>query len=445
MKVRLIFRKLMYGILIILNVNNSLDVNAQDYTITFTGAGESTNVTTILIENLTQAKQIEINGTDILRLKSVVTVIEKNRYSGSGKIDLYPNPMEDQALMQFILPEPGEAIITIHDLSGRKLAQQRDFLTGGQHTYSIHGVEQGIYFVKISSGRYDFKGKLLSSGTGNSGAKIIYENALDLQGKQSDNKGAEGEVVMQYNTGDRLKFTGISGTNSTVITDVPESDKTITFNFIQCIDGEGNNYPVMQIGSVKGATDNYDNSEGKGIQIWMTENLRTTKYSDGTVIPEVKDDVGWYNNKTGAYCIYDHNSLNNTVYGKLYNWYAVSSSNPKNVCPASWYVPSAEEWNTLSSYLGGQIAGGKLKETGTGHWKTPNTGASDEKGFKALPGGLRYYGGPFLDKGDYGYYWSSTGYSTYMAWYQFFGYNTELVWQYGAEKEFGFSVRCLKD
>ena len=439
------FESLIYALLILPFIS-MMNLQAQDYLITFTGTGASTDVTTVKVENLTQAKQLEINGTDILHLKAVVTGIETIHNSVSGKIDLYPNPTKDYVRMQFILPEPGETLITIHDLSGRKIAQKQDLLAMGQQTYLIHGIEQGMYFVMVNSGRFDFKGRLISLGSGNSGIRIVYENTLALQEKQTDIKGVEAEVVMLYNTGDRLKLTGISGIYSTVITDIPDANKTITFSFIPCTDGDGTNYPVLQIGSAKGTTENFDNSEGKGIQIWMTENLRTSKYNDGTVIPNVTDNIGWSANKTGAYCIYDNNPVNNTIYGKLYNWHVVSSANPKNVCPVGWHVPSDTEWNNLTTYLGGQtLAGGKLKETGTGHWKTPNTGASDETGFTALPGGNRYYAGPFLDKGDYGYWWSSTAYSTYYAWHQFLGYNTAFVWQYGAEKEFGFSVRCLKN
>ena len=446
MNSKFIYQNLIYGIFFILNFNIPLTLNAQDYLITFTGTGASTDVTKVKVENLTQNKQMEINGTDILHLKAVLTGIETIINSGSGKIVIYPNPVKDYARVQFDLQEPGETMISIYDLSGRKIVQNKYFLTPGQQTFRLHGVEQGMYLVMVKSGRFDFRGRLISLGPENSGVKIVYENTLALQEKQSYTKGTEEEIVMQYNTGDILKFTGISGIHSTVVTDVPEANKTISFNFIPCTDGDGNNYPVLLIGSAKGTTDILDNPEVKGIQIWMTENLRTSKYNDGTVIPNITDNEKWYADITGAYCIYDHNEVNNTIYGKLYNWFAVSSTNPKNVCPVGWHVPSDSEWNTLTSNLGGQItAGGKLKESGTLHWKTPNTGASDATGFKALPGGNRYYGGPFLDKGDYCYFWSSTGYATYNAWYQFLGYNTSYVWQYGAEKQFGFSVRCLKD
>ena len=191
-----------------------------------------------------------------------------------------------------------------------------------------------------------------------------------------------------------------------------------------------------------------------GTQVWMAENLKTTKYNDGTAIPNITVDATWAAATTGAYCDYSNTPANSTTYGRLYNWYAVdnnaatkvASNGGKNVCPTGWHVPTDAEWTTLTTYLGGEsVAGGKLKETGTTHWASPNTGATNETGFTALPGGNRYYDGTYDDIGNYGYWWSSTEYSTTDAWYRYMYYNNTNVVRNNFDKQNGFSVRCVRD
>ena len=134
-------------------------------------------------------------------------------------------------------------------------------------------------------------------------------------------------------------------------------------------DIDGNDYKTVTIGT----------------QVWMVENLKTTKYNDGTAIPNITDNTSWAALTTGAYCDNINTPSISTTYGRLYNWYAVdnnagtkvASNGGKNVCPTGWHVPSDAEWTTLTTYLGGEsVAGGKLKETGTTHWQSPNTGVS---------------------------------------------------------------------
>jgi uncharacterized protein (TIGR02145 family) len=439
--------------LLILSLS-TLFLHAQDYLISFAGSGVSTTVTTVKVENLTQRTNLTISGSDVLNLKGTITGIETVSDNETGKITFYPNPMNDYARMKFVLPEPGETMITLHDISGRKIAQKQDLLFKGQHTYGIQGVEEGIYFVKISSGRYSYTGRLLCSESQSKAVKIEYENALALQEKQSDSKGKDTEIIMQYTTGDRLKLTGTSDIYSTVITDVPIESKTITFNFIACTDGDGNNYPIVQIGTTKGTTNNLDPSEEESVQNWMAENLKTTKYNDGTAIPNITDNNAWAASTTGAYSDYSNTPANSTTYGRLYNWYAVdnnavtkvASNGGKNVCPTSWHVPNDAEWTTLTTYLGGEsVAGGKLKESGTIHWAAPNTGATDETGFTALPGGYRSTSGPYSGIGYRAYWWSSTESATTFAWLRGMYYLNAIVYRNIDLKLWGFSVRCLKD
>jgi len=138
-----------------------------------------------------------------------------------------------------------------------------------------------------------------------------------------------------------------------------------------------------------------------GTQVWMAENLKVTHDCNGEAIPNVTDGATWAGLTAGAYCEYNNDVNNVATYGRLNNWYAVADS--RNISPAGWHVASDAEWQTLSIFLGGDaIAGGKMKETGTTHWYSPNTGATNESGFSALPGGYRASGnGPYENMGYY--------------------------------------------
>ncbi len=180
----------------------------------------------------------------------------------------------------------------------------------------------------------------------------------------------------------------------------------------------------------------------------MAENLKTTRYNDGTPIPNVTDDEQWENLSIGAYCWYDNDRNNGETYGALYNWYAVNTS---KLCPQGWRVPTDNDWTALIDYLGGgEIAGGKLKATGTleagdGLWNDPNEGATNETGFFALPGGGRGRGGSFFDVVSNAAWWSATEASGASAWLRFMASYGVGVGRYELSKSGGFSVRCLRD
>lgn len=184
-----------------------------------------------------------------------------------------------------------------------------------------------------------------------------------------------------------------------------------------------------------------------GTQVWMLENLNVSHFRNGVIIPEAKTDKEWQeagNNKKPAWCYSDNNPENGKIYGKLYNWYAVNDQ--RNICPLGWHIPTDAEWTILTTYLGGEnVAGGKMKDAGTLHWKSPNTGAYNSSGFKALPGGIRSYYGSFYVMGTGGVWWSSTECSTNNAWYRNMGYSSSYVNRYSYGKANGFSVRCVRD
>ncbi|MBN2807148.1 MAG: fibrobacter succinogenes major paralogous domain-containing protein, partial [Prolixibacteraceae bacterium] len=258
-------------------------------------------------------------------------------------------------------------------------------------------------------------------------------------------KSVEAEIMMQYNTGDQLKYTASSGHYRTTITDVPSENKTITFEFVDCKDPDDNVYPIVQLGT----------------QFWMAENLKTTTYNDKNGIPLETDDFLWESMTSPGYCWYNNDQETyGNQYGALYNWYAVETG---KLCPAGWHVPTDEEWTSLSDYLaangfaylgtGVDIAksmattwGWNDEDTESGH-----VGHDPEKnnssGFSGPPAGLR---GGRSSMGSYGSYnignrgqwWSSTENSANAYTRHFIYYQTDLNRAY-AGKSVGLSVRCV--
>ncbi|MDB4787492.1 fibrobacter succinogenes major paralogous domain-containing protein [Flavobacteriales bacterium] len=180
-----------------------------------------------------------------------------------------------------------------------------------------------------------------------------------------------------------------------------------------------------------------------GDQCWFAENLRTTVYADGTSIPEVTDDAAWTGLSTGARCDYDNDATNVTTYGRLYNWYAVDDA--RGLCPSGWHVPTDGEWTDLDNYLGenGHPLTEGIALKATSGWYSDGNG-TDDFGFSALPGGLRYYdNGYFFSAGSYGGWWSSSP-SNGFAWYRSLDGSNPGIYRYASDPRSGFSVRCLR-
>jgi uncharacterized protein (TIGR02145 family) len=194
-------------------------------------------------------------------------------------------------------------------------------------------------------------------------------------------------------------------------------------------DIDGNNYSVVTIGS----------------QCWIGENLKTSKFRDGSQIPQVTDGEQWKTLSTPAFCWYNNDNANDGTYGKLYNWYTIEDS--RGLCPAGWHVPSDAEYEVLTRYLGSadDVAGGRLKEAGTENWEAPNTAASNSSGFTGLPAGMRFQEGQFDHMGKNGLFWSSRRESESLAWYLTLTYNNAASYRTNIYKRSGFSCRCVKD
>lgn len=195
------------------------------------------------------------------------------------------------------------------------------------------------------------------------------------------------------------------------------------------IDVDGNEYSAATIGN----------------QVWFTSNLKTSKYNDGIPITLVAGNSQWTTINEGAYCWYNNDSSTyQNPYGKLYNWYAINTG---KLCPTGWKVPSADDWRQLITFLGGDaVAGGKMKETGTVHWLSPNTAATNEYNFTALPGGYRSFEtGEFNYSSYAGFWWARNSLDASSAFYYNLNYDHAGALEGVNNKRRGFSVTCLRN
>ncbi|MFT6827941.1 MAG: hypothetical protein ACI9Z3_001525 [Roseivirga sp.] len=184
-----------------------------------------------------------------------------------------------------------------------------------------------------------------------------------------------------------------------------------------------------------------------GDQIWMAENLRSTKFRNGEVIAEVTANSAWTALTSPAYSSYENTADIDELAtnGRLYNWFVVSDS--RNIAPAGWHVPTIQEWEQMATRLGGmQVAGGKIKEAGNTHWNAPNTSANNISGFTALPSGRREYtDGRFINTGFNAFWWTSSAYNPDYSWYYQTNYDFASMIVANFHKQYGFSIRLVKD
>ena len=212
---------------------------------------------------------------------------------------------------------------------------------------------------------------------------------------------------------------------------------TLSYLFISTIsiyaqtvtDVDGNTYNTISIGN----------------QTWLTENLKVTKYNDQVPISLVLDDASWSTQTEPAYCYYEGDIANASIYGNLYNWHVVN--NAKNVCPSGYYVPSIADWEELITFVGGNaVAGGKLKEMGLEHWLDPNTGADNSSSFTLLPSGWRANNNGFYENLSYmAFVWSSTSVDAQSSSIILVGYDSPACYTSESHILTGLPIRCLKD
>ena len=435
-------------------------VNAQ-ITISFQG----TDLQEVEVRNLSTGDTVIVSAGDDLVLTGPVAVQEL--ISNSNQIKVYPNPMTEQSTINFLPPVKGNATVSVYNVTGGLIAQYKGNLEKHIQQFKLSGLKTGTYIFKVNGNGYQLTEKILSVGTNVSPSiELLAGNTIKENEKKSLKK-ATTSVDMDYSDGGVLIYTamgGVLGNNQTVVADVPTASHTVDFSFTECVDADLNYYPVVQIGT----------------QLWMAENLRTTKYPDGSDIYAIDDRDQWANlGDTAAYTGWWMNS-ESLDDGAFYTWSAAmnsadSSNNVpsgvQGVCPDGWHLPSEAEFDTLFYYLAtngynydgsvytadssAEAARSKIaKALGTipalyDKKTTDNEGAPgntdypefvNRTGFEWAPMGRISSGkGKPLNKREHGYLWSSTG-----AHFELEYKSADILRKYGAPNG-GYSVRCLKD
>ena len=214
----------------------------------------------------------------------------------------------------------------------------------------------------------------------------------------------------------------VYGSQITVVT-LPTGSLTVT-------DIDGNLYHTVTIGS----------------QVWMVEDLKTTRYLNGdpigTTSPATLNILALTSPK--YQWPYNGDAANVTYWSRLYTWYAATDS--RGICPAGYHVPTDADWTTLTTYLGGEsVAGAKMKYTGTSYWLSPNTGATNSSGFSGVADGSRDWDGTFTGLEYVGNWWSSTEYSSSDGYYRVL-YDLQIyITRTSYSKAAGMAIRCVRD
>jgi uncharacterized protein (TIGR02145 family) len=411
-----------------------IKVQAQDYFISFAGAGAATTVDTVKVYNLTTGATVTLKGSDILHLIPSLGIGAMS--ADNRDLHLYPNPMEEQSTLDFVTSETGTSTISLVDLYGQTVYQISEKLSPGKHTFCVSGIQRGLYFVKVKGNDFYYSGKLISRCNLPGEPKI--EHVSSVAGSEGIHlKSAAATIDMPYTDGNILMYKSITGQYSTVVTDVPTGNKITTFNYVDCTDADGNHYTTVHTATGTSSA-----------QTWMAENLKV-----GVRINVSQSQAN--NGIIERYC-YDDNDNNCFLYGGLYQWnemmqYVETLGVIKGICPDGWHIPTIDEWGVLITYLGGMdIAGSKLKEYGNTHWLSPNNDATNESGFTALPAGWfdSVFANGFSDIGGLAYFWTALSKSGFFIDYYYLelSYNWHFVYILENPPRWdGLSVRCIAD
>lgn len=418
----------------------SSSIFSQEYKISFSGTGSSSTVSSVFVENLTQNKSVTLDGNETLHLAATITGIN-DVDEVKEKLIVSPNPIVDEGVVTFFAKNEGLVSVEILESSGVLVFQKSYYLYPGTNSLKISELGNGIFILNISSKTYSYSGKILSIKRNHIRVNAPVVESLGLGTTVIQKlKSVSVEKYLIFKKGDILKITGKSGDYSTIVGDSPVADKTITFNFMPCVDGDGNNYPVVQIGN----------------QVWMGENLRTTKLNDGAEIPNIPKDSEWGALTTPGYCWANNDATNKSPYGGLYNWFAVNTG---KLAPKGWHVPTDKEWTDLIVFLGGDPLGiggwvvCKLQETGNLHrdqYAFNQFNATNETGFSMVPNGIRSgesgTTGWFLGFRSYANLWTTTNGGSYpeseIAYCRFVQSD---IMSTVSNKKNGMAVRCIKD
>lgn len=409
---------------------------AFEYTIGFSASGESAVFDSIIVKNLTKGTSVTVMQGGVLTLTDAVSNVERLNIDNEPPVSIFPNPTTDHANISFYVKNAGNAQINVFGTDGKEIIAASENVQAGTNSFEL-SLPSGAYLIRVKGAGYIHSAKALSKSSSVTVPRITYAGVYSQKKNRQKNKSISGTMV--FTSGDQLLYKGVSGNYSTITTDSPTGSKAINMEFVQCRDGAGNYYSVVKIGS----------------QLWMVENLKTTKYRNGDIITYIADGSDWKYAYSGAMCDNYNNVDYGNKYGKLYNWYAVTDS--RILAPTGWHVPTQTEWTALKEQIksnwGASVNVAKALAAQTDWFNSMvegavgnNMSANNYTGFTALPGGDRGgTNGTFFNVKEAAFWWTSTEHDISNAWYWYFDFNCLFeVYDYN-RKQFGLSVRCVKD
>jgi len=424
----------------------------MELTFTADNNGQHVPLTSILIENLTQGGDTTLYAPDTMLSISYQLGIEDHESNAFSLSQNFPNPFVGQTSISIYLLERDHVRLRVLNLLGNEVAFLEQTLGSGYHTFSFHSGNERMYVLTAACGSGTKTIRMMGINVPASGRCVIEYNGMD---RETTYKSYQGKSGFKFNLGDQLHYTASSALGEWTIIDTPTGNQTYTFQY-----GSGG-APCPGMPTVTDIDGNVYNTVLIGAQCWMKENLKTTTYRTGTAIPNVTDDNAWSNLSTGAYVWHDNDISRKDKYGALYNWF--TTVDPNGLCPTGWHVPTNDEWNNLTDYIGGTGSphGNELKSCrqvnsplGGGcntsehpRWKFCNSSyGTDDYGFSGLPGGTRNDVGHFFFIGESGEWWSSNdGGTSEYAWFRALNHLWGYVNVYSDYKLDGRSVRCLRD
>jgi uncharacterized protein (TIGR02145 family) len=402
---------------------------------------------------ITGAVQDSLSSTPIpdalvylLKTHLVDTTLTTGKFNLSGNpsfikgnvnpVNHYAPVVQANNSFRFDLLEKENVTINTFSLYGRLLKREKTEWDAGTHVIRPYGRASGVSIVQVFVGKAFFSiTSILQGAEGRVAHSQTYEpSEIFLSAKQAAIPAFYDTIVVMASGYDQRRF--------------PVNKQVVSGLRIKCLKSTVIPIPVDTVVDIEG---NVYKTVKIGTQTWMAENLKTTKFNDSVAIPQIADGDTWKNTTASGYCFYDNNAIWGKMYGVFYNWYAVDASNPHKLAPKGWHVATDPDWVALETFLGGwNVAGGKMKETGTSHWKSPNTGATNESGFNALPAGKRtewtdlvnnvYLPAAFLDMEYAGWWWESTKPAC-----RNIQQSDCAIFHSECSPFFGASVRCVKD
>ncbi len=424
-----------------------------ELTFTAINGGVAVVLDSINIENMTQGGDTTLYAPNNLLTLDFATGTGNN-VNGTNQFSVsqnYPNPFDGQTKIHLNVPEKDFIRISIFDLMGHEVANFSKTIDAGNHSFTFYAGKEKYYLFTATSSRGIQSIKMMNLGNSETQAKLVYQGN---DGNTTSLKSQEAVNDFIFSLGDQLRFIGYSNTlvgisGSDVLEDAPQSSEAYQFEILEGIPCpvipnvtyEGQTYKTVQVGS----------------QCWLKENLNVGTMVNGTVNHT-------NNGLIEKYCYGNHPDDCN-IYGGLYQWNEMMgySTIPgiQGICPAGWHLPNDDEFCILATFIDptvdcslimytGTNGGEKMKSTGTieagtGLWYEPNTGATNESGFTALPGGVRWNDATFILLGGVGGWHTSSEKLSTTNWVWTLSNTSSTNYRDNYSKNDGSSVRCLKD